>query len=82
MTYTVYYKKPNGVFWNKVKNIEGDTIIESQKGESLPVRVLFLADKTRLEIPMTYIIKFSKERFYMIQDQMERESGQKLSVNN
>lgn len=77
MTYTVYYKKPEGFIWHKVKNVEADTIIETEKGQGLPVRVLFFADKTRLEIPMTYLIKFSKERFFDIQASVERETGQK-----
>lgn len=78
MTYTVYYKKPGGFFWHKVKNVKGDTIIESDKGHALPVRVLFLSDETRLEIPMTCLIKYSPERFYDIQASMEGESGQAI----
>lgn len=77
MLYTVRYKKPGGFIWHKVKNVEGDTII-SEKGRALPVRVLFLTDKTRLEIPMTCLIKFSKKRFYDIQANMEKEASQKV----
>jgi len=80
MSYTAWYKKPNGFFWHKVRNIEGDTTLETEKGVPLPVRVLFFANKTRLEIPMSYFIKFSKERFYEIQNKMEEESGQKISI--
>jgi len=80
MTYEVYYKKPGGFIWHKVKNVEADTIIETDNGQALAVRVLFLADKTRLEIPMTCLIKFSKERFYDIQNNMESETGQKIGV--
>jgi len=80
MTYTVWYKKPGGFIWHKVKNVEGDSTMESEKGRAMPVRVLFLSNKIRLEIPMTCLIKFSKERFYDIQGNMERESGQKIGV--
>jgi len=80
MTYTVYYKKPGGFLWHKIKNVEGDTIIDTDKGQALPVRVLLLADKTRLEIPMTCLIKFSRERFFDIQNNMEREAGQKIKT--
>lgn len=80
MVYKVWYKKPGGFIWRKVKDVEADTIIENDKGQGLPVRVLFLADKTRLEIPMTCIIKFSKERFYDVQANLEREAGQKIGV--
>ena len=79
MLYTVWYKKPGGFLWHKVKNIEGDSTMESEKGQALPVRVLFLSNKTRLEIPMTCFIKFSKERFYDIEQNMSKESGQKIS---
>jgi len=76
MNYSVWYKKPHGLIWHKVKNVEGDTIMEDVKGKSLPMRVLLLANKTRLEIPMTCLIKFSKERFFDIQENIRNESGQ------
>lgn len=80
MLYTIWYKKPGGLFWRKMKNVEADTIIETDKGQALPVRVLFLSDKTRLEIPMTCLIKFSRERFYDIQANLEREAVQKIKT--
>ena len=79
MIYSVKYQKPNGIIWHTIKNVEGDTILE-HKGQPLPARVFFLADKSRIEIPITHIIRFSKERFYDIQKQMEKEAGQKMSV--
>jgi len=78
MVYSVRYKKFGSLFWKTVKNVEGDTIMD-HVGQALPVRVLLLADKSRIEIPMDCIIKFSKERFYDIQKQMEKEAGQKIS---
>lgn len=80
MLYTVYYKKPGRIFWHKIKDVEGDTIIETVKGQALPVRAIFLVNKTRLEIPMDCIIKFSKERFYDVQASLEREAGQKITT--
>jgi len=80
MTYKVWYKKPGRFIWHKVKNVEADTIIETDKGQALAVRVLFLSDRTRLEIPMDCIIKFSKERFYDVQANLEREAGQKITT--
>ena len=80
MTYKVWYKKPGGFVWHKVKNVEGDTTMESKGGNAMPMRVLFLLDKTRLEIPMICLIKFSKERFYDIQADMEKESGQAVKT--
>ena len=80
MLYTVWYKKPGRIFWHKIKDVEGDVIIETGKGQALPVRALFLVDKTRLEIPMSCIVKFSRERFYDIQANMEKEAGQKIET--
>lgn len=79
MFYTVYYKKPRGLFWHKVKNVEGDTIIENKEGQALPVRVIFLSNKVRIEIPMTFLVKFSKERFYDVERNLSKEAGQKVS---
>lgn len=76
MLYTVWYKKPGRIFWHKIKDVEGDTIIETAKGQTLPVRAIFLVNKIRLEIPMDCIIKFSKERFYDVQSNLDREAGQ------
>ena len=82
MSYTAFYKNPGGFFsrWRKVKKVVGDTIIETEKGQPLPVRVLFLEDKSRLEVPMSCMIKFSRERFLEIQAKMSREAGQKIEV--
>ena len=81
MEYSVKYKKSNGLFWRKIKGLIGDCIYQAPNGEVLPVRVLFLKDRSRIEIPMTdFILVFSKERFYDIQEQMEAEAGQKISI--
>ena len=77
MLYSARYKK--GLFWHKVKNITGDTILKD--GISLPVRVLYLSDHRRLEIPMSCVIEFSADRFVSIQASMEKETGQKVVVN-
>lgn len=80
MLYTVWYKKPGKIFWHKIKDVEGDTIIESDRGQALPVRVFLLVNKIRLEIPMDCVIKFSKERFYDVQTNRDREAGQKTKI--
>lgn len=80
MLYTVWYKKPGAIFWHKIKDVEGDTIIETTKGQPLPVRAIFLVNKVRLEIPMNCIIKFSKERFYDVKANLEKEAGQQIKT--
>ena len=81
MKYVVWYKSP-GLFsgWKKVKGVTGDTIIETEKKQAMPVRVLFLENKERLEIPMSFLIRFSKERFFDIQVNMKKEAGQDIPV--
>jgi len=42
-------------------------------------RVLILHDETRIEIPTDgTLFKFSKDRFLVIKQNMEKESGQKI----
>ena len=81
MTYTVKYKKIGSFFWNTVKNVKGD--ITGSVSDGLPgVRVLILNDESRMEIPCEgTVIKFSRERFLVIRQNMERESGQQIPVN-
>ena len=82
MKYVIWYKSP-GLFsgWKKVKGVTGDTIIETDNKQAMPVRVLFLENRERLEIPMSFLIRFSKERFFDIQASMEKQAGQNLPVN-
>lgn len=68
MTYTVWYRK--NIFWKRVKNVEADDAYETDKGP-LPVRVLYLENKTRLEIPMSCLIRFSRARYDDIRAQEE-----------
>lgn len=77
MLYTVWYKKPGGIFWHKIKDVEGDTIITSGRGIPVPVRAFFLVNKIRIEIPMSCVVKFSKERYYNVQVELEKEAAQK-----
>jgi len=88
ITYAVYYKKINGLFWKKLKNVKGDDYIPGGPCSAGPngillgpptkdIRVFFLEDETRVEIDMHGMeIRFSKERFASIQSRMSDESGQ------
>lgn len=73
MTYTVYYKK---IIWHKLKKVKGDGIVENGQA-----RFFILEDETRIEIPVKYIFKFEKERFYLIKDRMSNEIGQEVKIN-
>ena len=79
MLYTVFYKAPRHWFWRKLKKVKGDTVLESSQKTPLPVRVIILSDETRIEIPMTWAIKFSRDRFLSIRDKMNKEAGQKVA---
>lgn len=75
MLYTVKYRKPRWFLWRKLKRVKGDGIIETYNS-----RFFILEDETRIEIPMTFMFQFSKERFMGIKNQMESETGQNLKV--
>ncbi len=72
MTYTVKYKLRNQFFWRKIKNVKGDLF-----HKDIPVhRIFILEDESRIEIPiLDTIFSFSKERFIVIKQNMEKESG-------
>ncbi len=70
MQFTVKYKLPNGWFWRKIKNVEGDSVVPENGN-----RVLFLADKTRIELPQEAALSFSPARFEMIKEKMAQETG-------
>jgi hypothetical protein len=78
ITYTVKYRRTGFPSkWKKIKNVKGDGIVENGL-----TRFFYLEDETRIEIPMpNTIFKFSKERFYSIQERMEEEAGQPLQIN-
>jgi hypothetical protein len=77
ITYTVYYKT-TGLFslWKKLKNVKGDGIVENGM-----CRFFILEDETRVEIPVHgMFFKFSKERFFSIQQRMSEEAGQDIKL--
>jgi hypothetical protein len=80
MFYEVKVKRPGGIFWRRFKRVKGDLAYESRNGTPLPVRVLILADETRVEIPMSWIIVFSPARFVATHREIEREAGQKIPL--
>jgi len=82
--YNAFYRKPGALFWRKIKNVTGDSsfFFNGRDGTQhvQPLRVLTLADNTRIELPMTVIVKFSAERFEEIRAQMSKESGQNIDA--
>ena len=81
MTFTVYYKKPRGIFWHKIKRVKGDSIYTDRQNNPQSVRTVICEDETRYEIPMTYLIKFSKERWLIVKKEMEREASQEIQTS-
>ena len=80
MTYTVKYKLFGQKYFRKVKYVKGDLIAQDVSGNP---RILILDDETRLEIPTNgTIFEFSKERFLVIKQNMEKESGQTIAINS
>lgn len=80
MTYIVEYKKVNSLFWRKIKGVKADF---SAPDLSDKPRVFILENETRIEIPTKGVMfRFSSERFLVIKQQMEKESGQRLNTNS
>ena len=65
----------------------GDKFVENRIPEKygkeyFPVRVLYLSDNTRIELPMSCVITFSPSRFEGVRNNAEKTTGQKLPLNN
>jgi len=70
MSYTVKFKELGTSIWRTIKDVVADDIIV-QDGTVLPVRVLILKSKIRMEVPMSCIFEFSKERALEIEKEKE-----------
>ena len=74
ISYTVKYRLEGSWFWKTMRKVKGDGILDET------ARWFILEDERRVEIPRSAEFKFSKERFYSIKEQMEKESGLKINV--
>jgi hypothetical protein len=78
VTYTVKFKKVGSLFSHKVKRVKGDFIASDVEGKP---RVLILENESRIEVPTVgMIFEFSFERFLLIKQRMESESGQNITT--
>ena len=76
ITYNVFYRIVGKSRWNKIENVKGDGITENQN------RFFILEDETRYEIPCSNIeFKFSKERYLLILERVNNESGQNVKID-
>jgi len=77
-SYTVKYKGPKHIFWRKLENVIADGIIENVTADGIiknyNVRWFALEDETRVEIPNSFMFKFGKERSFLIEENMEKET--------
>lgn len=77
-TYTVKYRLKNRLFWKKITKVKGDLI--STNGD-VPIRILVKENEEQYHIPLDGTEFFmSKNRFYIIQNNMEREAAQPLNI--
>lgn len=77
MKYQVKYKLNTQLFFRTLKNVIGDGLVEENK----QLRYFILEDETRVEIPVTAVFIFSKDRFLSIKKHMENEAGQQININ-
>ena len=79
MTYSVKYKRKHHWLWRSLNKVKGDLIGTDMGGVAM--RVFILEDESRIEIPIEGTeFKFCPKRFLSIKQQMEKESGQKITV--
>ncbi len=74
MTYIVRYRRVNQWLFRTIKGVKGDLF-----AEDLPhrPRIFILEDESKVEIPCVGTeFRFSKERFLVIKQNMEQQSGQ------
>lgn len=80
VTYSVKFRKVGSIFSRKIKNVKGDFIAADVEGKP---RVLILEDERRIEVPTVgMIFEFSYERFLLIKQRMEADTGQSIPVNS
>lgn len=73
MTYSVSYKKVGSWFWTTLSKVKGDLVAGDMANHP---RVFILEDETRVEVPTEgMIFKFSKERYIVIKQNMDKEAG-------
>jgi len=65
ITYKVKYRK--FLIWKTLKGIKADGIIDNKD-----IRYFINDKEERIEIPMTYMFKFSKERNIVIQQNSQQ----------
>ena len=80
MTYEVKYKEKGFLKrWKKLKKVVGDEFVRT---ETENFRAFHFEDKTVLIIPSNGVkFIFSKERFFFIKENKEKEIGQPIQTN-
>ena len=81
--YTIWYKKPGWWFWRKIKNVKWDGAWwnNPQIGNGMtalqviPLRVIILADDTRIEFPTSMIFKFDEKRMKAVEGDIHAATG-------
>ena len=72
MTYSAKVKVPGTWGWIRFKGLVGDGI----EGH---FQFLVCEDQTYIRLPLNVVIVFSKERYYHILKQLEKDAGQKIT---
>ena len=72
--YSVKYRFPCESRWTKIRKVKGDTI---ESG----MRILFLHDESQIHLPLEAVVMFSKQRFELIKEKANKESGGVAQVN-
>jgi len=77
MSYTVHYKKPNWLFWRKIKNVHKEGVVFFDWN----VRWFGCENNCRYEFPSDlFMFKLSKEHFSIIHKQLEADTGKTIPI--
>jgi hypothetical protein len=80
MIYSVKLTPFDGETSITYKKVKGDFVGQASEGLA-GLRILILEDNSRVEYPIDrYVAQFSKERFEVLRQNMEKEAGQKLPI--
>ena len=80
MSYSVKYKEHAQAFWKSLNNVKGDGFVTID-GQTIS-RWFITEDEERVEIPITFLFCFTKDRYITLLKNAEQQVAQKIPTNS
>lgn len=81
LSYVVKYKTRDSLWWETINHVRADGIMTDQT--MTPIRYFITSFEERVEVPIEHTqFYFSRERFLIIKEQMEQETGFEIKVKS